>query len=114
MTRTATFIGQRAIQKMKDEGVKKALIGIKMEERGIPRHGYPVLNMEEEEIGLVTQRRTQSNTRIRYCHGLRATRVQEADGTELYIQIRGKPVKGKVVKYRPFYDDSVYGWKRDK
>lgn len=107
------FIGQRAIQKKKDEGITKILVGIKMEERGIPRHGYPVLNMDEEEIGLVTS----GGLSPTLGYGIAMAYVPpeyRKRGTELYIQIRGKPVKGKVVKYRPFYDSSVYGWKRDK
>ncbi|MCW4014731.1 MAG: glycine cleavage system aminomethyltransferase GcvT [Candidatus Bathyarchaeota archaeon] len=107
------FVGQRAIQKMKDEGITKTLVGIKMEERGIPRHGYPVLNMEEEEIGLVTS----GGLSPTLGYGIAMAYVPpeyRKRGTELNIEIRGKPVKGKVVKYRPFYDDSVYGWKRDK
>jgi hypothetical protein len=35
-------------------------------------------------------------------------------GTELYVKVRNRNLKGKIVKHRPFYDDSVYGWKRDK
>ncbi len=107
------FVGQRAIQKMKDEGVKKRLVGLKMEERGIPRHGYPVLNMEEEEIGVVTS----GGLSPTLGYGIALAYVPpeyRKRGTELYIEIRGRPAKGKVVKHRPFYDDSEYGWKRDK
>ncbi len=107
------FIGQRAIQKMKDEGAKKILIGFKMEDRGIPRHGYPILNMEEQEIGVVTS----GGLSPTLGYGIALAYVPpeyKKRGTELYIQIRDKPVKGKVVKHRPFYDESVYGWKRDK
>lgn len=107
------FIGQRAIQKMKDEGAKKVLIGFKMEDRGIPRHGYPILSMEEQEIGVVTS----GGLSPTLGYGIALAYVPpeyKKRGTELYIQIRDKPVKGKVVKHRPFYDESVYGWKRDK
>jgi len=107
------FIGQRAIQQVKEEGVQKTLVGIKMEERGIPRHGYPILNMEEQEIGVVTS----GGLSPTLGYGIALAYVPpeyRKRGTELYVQIRGKPVKGKVVKHRPFYDDSEYGWKRNK
>ena len=107
------FIGQRAIQKMKDEGLKKTLIGLKMEERGIPRHGYPVLNIKEEEIGVVTSGVLSPTLGYGIALAYVPTEYRKR-GTEIYIQIRGKAVKGKVVKHRPFYDDSVYGWKRNK
>jgi hypothetical protein len=29
------------------------------------------------------------------------------------IRIRRRLAEGKIVKSHPFYDDSVYGWKRD-
>jgi len=107
------FIGQRAIQKMKDEGIQKTLIGLAMEERGIPRHGYPILNMEEQEIGVVTS----GGLSPTLGYGIALAYVPpeyKKRGTELYVQIREKPVKGKVVKHRPFYDETVYGWKRNK
>jgi aminomethyltransferase len=107
------FIGQRAIQKMKDEGPKKRLIGLKMEERGIPRHGYPVLNSEHEEIGVVTSGGLSPTLGYGIAMAFVPNEYRKR-GTELYIQIRKRPVKGKVVKHRPFYDDSVYGWKRNK
>jgi aminomethyltransferase len=107
------FIGQKAIQKMKEEGVKKRLIGIAMVDRGIPRHGYPVLNLDEEEIGVVTSGGLSPT--LGYGIALAyAPPEYRKRGTELYIQIRGRAAKGKVVKHRPFYDDSVYGWKRNK
>ena len=98
---------------MKDDGVKKTLIGIMLEERGIPRHGYPILNMEEEEIGVVTSGGHSPTLGV----GIAMAYVPpeyKAKGTELYVKVRKRNLKGKVVKHRPFYDDSVYGWKRDK
>lgn len=106
------FVGQRAIQKMKDDGIKKTLIGIMMEERGIPRHGYPVLNMVEEEIGVVTSGGHSPTLGVGIAMAFVPPEYKEK-GTELYIQVRKRNLKGKVVKHRPFYDDSVYGWKRD-
>jgi len=35
-------------------------------------------------------------------------------GTPVKIRIRKRLVEGKIVKSHPFYDDSVYGWKREK
>ena len=35
-------------------------------------------------------------------------------GTPVRIRIRKRLVEGKIVKSHPFYDDSVYGWKRVK
>jgi aminomethyltransferase len=107
------FIGNRAIQKMKDEGVKKTLVGIMLEERGVPRHGYPILNMEEEEIGVVTSGGHSPTLGV----GIAMAYVPpeyKKKGTELYVKVRKRNLKGIIVKHRPFYNDSVYGWKREK
>ncbi|MBN2334119.1 glycine cleavage system aminomethyltransferase GcvT [Candidatus Bathyarchaeota archaeon] len=107
------FIGQRAIQKMREDGIKKTLIGVMMTDRGLPRHGYKVLNMEEQEIGYVTSGGLSPTLGVGIAMAYVPPEYKEKD-TELIIQIRSKLAKGKVVKHRPFYDDSVYGWKREK
>jgi aminomethyltransferase len=69
--------------------------------------------MEEEEIGVVTSGGHSPTLGV----GIAMAYVPpeyKAKGTELYVKVRKRNLKGKVVKHRPFYDDSVYGWKRDK
>lgn len=36
------FVGRDALERQREQGVKRRLAGLVMEERGIPRHGYPV------------------------------------------------------------------------
>ncbi|MEZ4703422.1 MAG: glycine cleavage system aminomethyltransferase GcvT [Rhodothermales bacterium] len=48
------FIGAEALRRQKAAGIPRRLIGFVMEERSVPRHGYPILNEQGEEIGLVT------------------------------------------------------------
>ncbi len=48
------FIGREALEQIKNEGPQRKLVGLVMEERGIPRHGYPVLSPDGQEIGVVT------------------------------------------------------------
>ena len=107
------FVGQRAIQEIKDNGIERRLVGMKMEERGIPRHGYPIYNNEEEEIGVVTSGALSPTLGIGIAMGYVEPDYRKR-GTEVYIKIHEKLRKGKVVKYRPFYDESEYGFKRDK
>ena len=107
------FIGQRAIQMMRDEGIPRTLIGIKLDERGIPRHGYEVLNVNEEVIGEVTSGGFSPTLNIGIAMAYVPPEYKEI-GTDLLIRIRKNLVKGKVVKHRPFYDETKYGWKRDK
>ncbi|MDE7368409.1 MAG: glycine cleavage system aminomethyltransferase GcvT, partial [Muribaculaceae bacterium] len=48
------FIGKDAIAKQKAEGSKRKLVGLELQDRAIPRHGYEVLNENDEVIGEVT------------------------------------------------------------
>ena len=107
------FIGRRAIQKVREEGVKRRLVGLMMEDRGIPRHGYEVLNAEEQVIGEVTSGGLSPTLGVGIALAYVPPEYRKL-GTEVYIKIRSRLAKGKVVKHRPFYDEAVYGWKRDK
>jgi aminomethyltransferase len=107
------FIGQRAIQEIKEKGPERRLVGIKLEERGIPRHGYPIYNIEKDEIGVVTSGGLSPTLGEGIAMGYVGINYRKR-GTEVYIKIHGKLRKGKVVKYRPFYDETEYGFKRDK
>ncbi len=107
------FIGRRAIQQIREEGVKRRLVGLMMEDRGIPRHGYEVLNAEEQVIGEVTSGGLSPTLGVGIALAYVPNEYREL-GTEVYIKIRSRLAKGKVVKHRPFYDEAVYGWKRDK
>ena len=48
------FIGKEALAKQKAEGPAKKLVGIELQDKAIPRHGYAVLNAEGIAIGEVT------------------------------------------------------------
>lgn len=47
------FIGRGALLKQREEGAPRKLVGIELQGRGIPRHGYPVV-AEGREVGAVT------------------------------------------------------------
>lgn len=107
------FVGRRAIQQIREEGVKRRLVGLMMMDRGIPRHGYEVLNTEEQVIGEVTSGGLSPTLGVGIALAYVPNEYRKL-GTEAYIRIRSRLAKGKVVKHRPFYDEAVYGWKRDK
>jgi aminomethyltransferase len=107
------FIGKRALEAIMKEGVKKKLVGIAMVERGIPRHGYEIVNSEEEPIGVVTSGGMSPTIGIGIAMGFVPPDYTDV-GTELGVKIRNRIAKGKIVKHHPFYDDSKYGWKREK
>ncbi|EIM76917.1 glycine cleavage system aminomethyltransferase T [Nitritalea halalkaliphila LW7] len=51
---TKPFINSEALLAQKEAGVTRKLIGFILEEKGIPRGGYPLLNEAGETIGRVT------------------------------------------------------------
>lgn len=48
------FVGKAPLEHAKAEKPARKLVGFVMEERGIPRHGFPIVNMEGREVGVVT------------------------------------------------------------
>src|SRR6185312_9549403 len=94
---TKDFTGKEVLEKQKAEGIKRKLAGIELTEKGIPRHGYEVLNQHNEVIGHVTSG-TQSPS-LRKAIGMAYVQLEYAKaGTEIFIKIRDKMVPAKVVK----------------
>jgi len=94
---TKEFTNSTALQKQKQEGVTRKLVGIEMIERGIPRHDYEIVDAEGNVIGKVTSG-TQSPS-LQKAIGMGYVKTEFAkDGTEIYIKIRDNNVKAKVVK----------------
>ena len=95
------FIGRAALEKAKAEGVKRALVGLEMIERGIARDGYRVLDQSGTVIGYVTSGSPapflKKNIALAY-----VPPEFVALGTELKVEIRGQGVKAMVVP-TPFY-----------
>ena len=96
------FIGKEALLKQKAEGVAKKLVGIELQDKAIPRHGYTVLTPEGEAIGEVTTGYHGISVDKSVCMALVDSRYAKLD-TPLLVQIRKKVFPGKVVKKR-FYD----------
>jgi aminomethyltransferase len=96
------FIGKEALAKQKAEGASKKLVGIELNDKAIPRHGYAVLNREGEPIGEVTTGYHTISTDKSVCMALIDAQYAKLD-TDLQIQIRKKVFPGKVVK-KQFYN----------
>lgn len=91
------FICRDVWEKQKKEGTTRKLVGFEMIDRGIPRHGYELMNAEGEKIGDVTSG-TMSPTR-KIGIGMGYVKPEYAKlGTEIFINVRGKGVKAQVVK----------------
>ena len=95
------FIGKEALAKQKAEGVERRVIGIELEGKAIPRHGYAVLK-DGEVVGEVTTGYHSISTDKSVCMALVKTEHAKL-GTPLDVQIRKKTFPGVAVKKR-FYD----------
>ena len=94
------FIGQTALAKQKQEGIRRKLVGFEMVGRGIARSHYPIVK-EGRTIGDVTSGGPAPwlNKNI----GLGYVTVEHAAvGTEIEILIRGTAVAARIVQ-TPFY-----------
>lgn len=94
---TKDFTAKNIIEKQKQEGVERKLVGFEMVEKGIPRHGYVIKDYSGAEIGVVTSG-TQSPT-LQKAIGLGYVRTAfSAEGSTIYIAVRDKLLEAKVVK----------------
>jgi aminomethyltransferase len=97
---TKDFTARPILEQQKAEGIKRKLVGFEMVDRGIPRHGYEIVDEQGTKIGEVTS-------------GTQAPSLGKAIGlgyvqkefslidSKIFIKIRDKQVEAKVVKF-PF------------
>lgn len=98
---TKDFIDSEFLKKQKEEGIKRKLIAFEMVDRGIPRHGYPILDKNNQIIGNVTSGTMSPSMKVAI--GLGYVPIEIAtEGSEIFISVRDKALKAKVVKL-PFY-----------
>lgn len=94
---TKEFTAKEILQKQKETGVERKLVGFEMIDRGIPRHGYEIKDMSGQIIGYVTSG-TQSPS-LNKAIGMGYVRVAFAAlETPVYIKVRDKLLQAKVVK----------------
>ena len=94
------FLGRDVLARQQTEGTDRKLVGFIIDERAIPRHGYPVI-YGDVQVGEVRSG-TMSPTLgvpIGTCYLPTAAAVE---GTKFEIEIRGKRLPARVVRM-PFY-----------
>jgi len=88
------FIGKHAIEEKMKKGVHKLLVGLIMEEPGVPRHGYYVWK-DDELIGRITS----GNLSPTINRGIALAYIEKnfaKEGITLQVDIRGKKRKARV------------------
>jgi aminomethyltransferase len=100
----ATFVGKEALAKVKAAPLPRKLVGFEVTGRGIARHGYPLRDLEGNEVGICTSGSpgptVGKNIGLGYLPA-----AMTAIGTKFNVDCRGKSIEAVVVK-TPFYKRS--------
>ncbi|MBI2303333.1 MAG: glycine cleavage system aminomethyltransferase GcvT [Chloroflexi bacterium] len=94
------FLGREALQRIKERGVRRRLIGLQMQGREIPRAGYAIL-VGGDKVGQVTSGTHSPILGTSIGLGYVTPEMATA-GTQVEVDIRGKLVPAIIVK-GPFY-----------
>ncbi len=100
-TDTKNFINKDIFLKHKTEGTSRRLVGFELIDKGVPRHGYDVVDAAGNKIGIVTSGTMGPSVK----KGIGMAYVPVAymkAGSEIFISIRDKAIRAQVVKM-PFY-----------
>jgi aminomethyltransferase len=91
------FMGKEKILAGKAAGLKRKLVGFQLVDKGIARHDYRVLSIDNQEIGKVTSG-TLSPT-LGVSIGIAYVQADHANiGQNILVDIRGRPAKAVVVE----------------
>lgn len=95
------FVNSEALAKQKEEGVTKKLVAFELDEKGIPRHDYDIVDATGNKIGIVTSGTMSPSIGKGIGLGYVPTAASQIGG-KIYIQIRKNAVPATIVKL-PFY-----------
>ena len=91
------FNYSKELQLQKENGLQRKRVGIELLDKGIARNGYSILNSNNNKIGSVTSGTMSPSLKKSIAMGYVKTLYSEID-TELFIKIRNKKIRAKVVK----------------
>src|SRR4051794_34100696 len=95
------FTGASVLRAIKEKGPAQRLAAFVMEERAIPRQGMAFLGDDGEPVGVVTSGSHSPSLERGIGMGYMPTALA-ASGTDLTVDVRGRPRRGRVVK-KPIY-----------
>jgi aminomethyltransferase len=98
------FTNSENLLKQKEAGLDKKLVGFELEDRGIPRAGYEIVDSEKNVIGRVTS--GSLSPMMGKGIGLGYVKMGfHKPETQIFIQVRNKTLQAKVVKF-PIYKNN--------
>ncbi len=95
------FINAEALAKQKEHGAERKLVGFELDERGIPRQGYDIVDGNGKIIGTVTSGTMSPSLGKGIGLGY-VPSVLAQPGSKINIQVRKNAIPATVVKL-PFY-----------
>ncbi|MFT6935595.1 MAG: aminomethyltransferase [Maribacter sp.] len=98
---TKDFINSEALAKEKAHGPERKLVAFELDERGIPRHDYDIVDGQGEKIGVVTSGTMSPSMGKGIGLGYVPTILSHV-GSKIQIQVRKKAIPATIVKL-PFY-----------
>jgi len=96
------FTNAAALKAEKEQGPKRKLVAFELDERGVPRHGYDIVDRHNNKIGVVTSGTMSPTFNKGIGLGYVPTAFSEIEST-IYIQIRKNNIPATIVKL-PFYN----------
>lgn len=98
---TKDFVNSEALMQEKKRGIEKKLVAFQLDERGIPRQGYDIVDGQGEKIGRVTSGTMSPSMKVGIGLGY-VPKIFSEVGSKINIQVRKNTVPATVVKL-PFY-----------
>ena len=92
----SSFVGRDALARLKTEGPKQRLVGLRVAAGGVPRPGLPILSAGEP-VGAVTSGTFSPSLRANIAMGYVPVALSEV-GQAVQIELRGKPADAEVVR----------------
>ena len=91
------FTNRAELERQKKEGVTRKLCAFELVDKGIPRHGYEIVDAEDQVIGVVTSG-TMSPV-LKKGIGMGYVKPEYAKaGSEFFVKVRNRNLKAQVVK----------------
>lgn len=98
---TKDFVNHEALAKQKAQKPERKLVAFQLDERGVPRQGYDIVDGNGNTIGNVTSGTMSPSLGVGIGMGYVPT-ILAKTGTQIYIQVRKKAIPATLIKL-PFY-----------
>ena len=95
------FVGKDKVLALKEAGISRKLVGFELQDRGVPRQGYELVDADGNAIGHVTSGTMGPSVGKAIGMGYVA-KEHSAPGTDIFVAVRNKQLRATVVR-PPFY-----------